>query len=150
MNELMKDVEKALLDDPRMEPIKQGGGVMILAEIEDYPQQAKTPNIVLIDPGATQYTHLSSKVLDRNMALEVHVVQRAMDYREDMAVGGPTDIGIEDLATLVRKVLDNNRLGAKYVWAFVVASGKPRQFKTDNPQLLEKPLTFDYRRIESP
>jgi hypothetical protein len=146
----MADVRKALLDDPRMEPVKQGGGVLVLAEMEDFPPQAKAPCVVLIDPGASSFTHLSSKVLDRNMALEVHVVQRQFDYRDSMAIGGPVDIGIEDLAKIVQKVLDNNRLDAKYVWAFLVASGKPRPFKTNNPQLLEKPLTFDYRRIESP
>jgi hypothetical protein len=150
MNELMADVEKALLAHPSMEPVKQGGGVLILGELEDFPPQAKTPCVVLVDPGAHAYTHLSSGVLDRVMTLEVVVVQRSMDYRADMAIGGPTDIGIEDLATLVRKVLDNNRLDAKYVWAFVVSSGKPKPFKTNNPQLLGKPLTFDYRRIESP
>lgn len=146
----MQDVKAALLADPRLEPVKQAGGVLILSEMEDFPPQVKAPCVVLIDPGATTYQHLSSGVLDRQMALEVHVVQRQFDYREQMATGGPVDIGIEDLATIVRKVLDNNRLNAKYVWAFVTASGKPRPFKTSNPQLMEKPLTFDYRRIESP
>lgn len=150
MNELMADVRDVLNADPRLASIQSGGGVIILPSIDEWQDQQKTPCIALVDPGGHPTVHLSSYTVDRRLNLEVWVVQKTMTDRDTALIDVGNDETLEALVRVVRKVLDMNRMHAKYAHAQLSGEGKPTSIRQGMPQLLGKPLIFEYRRIESP
>lgn len=150
MNELLADVRAVLEADPRLAFLQAGGGILHLPAIDGWPDQQKTPAVVLVDPGGHPTAHLSSYVVDRRLNLEVWCVQKYMGVRVESLVDTVNDVALETIVRVVRQVLDMNRLYGKYAHAQLTGEGKVTPIRDGLPQLLGKPLIFEYRRIESP
>ena len=146
MKELLDDVKGLLDANPILADIQKGGGVIVLADIAQFPHQQKTPCIALVD-GDGDFIRLSSKKRRAIFSLEVHVVVRHFE-KTGAIVGTAYDPGLEELAKKVRVVLDMDRLSGKYMRAFLRRDGKPVLLTAGNIFLLEKLLSFEYRRIE--
>jgi hypothetical protein len=147
VKELLDDVTKALLEDPRLEYVRKGGGVFALRDLAEFPYQVKTPCIVLVGLGAAGVLHWSSARRWMPFSLELHVVHRHFQKIEAV-VGSEFDEGVEQMAKDVRHVLDMNRMGGKYVRMFLTSEGATALISAGNIFLLEKALTFEVVRLE--
>src|SRR5687767_10790604 len=97
IDEIIRDTKALLESDPRLAFIQQGGGIIELGSIDEWPMQQKTPGIAIIDPGGHAHKHLSSYVRDSNYALEVWVVQRNFS-RQDLQAGSDGELAIGAIA----------------------------------------------------
>ena len=149
MDELIRDTEEKLSKADSLKYIMDGGGIIKLPNLEQFPDQNKTPMLVIIDSGVAVIRHLSSNTIWRELNLKVHAIQRIFK-RGDPLLGTPFARGIEEIVKDVFKVLDGDRFNGKYVQAQLTAEEDPGPVDdTKNMHLQEKALTFRYVRIES-
>lgn len=148
MKELLDDVEGRLNAHPDMEYVKIAGGVIVLPQMELFPQQKKTPCIVLIDGGSGDVRHLSSRKRWMPFRLEAVVVVRV--FVKDGIVRGLVDKkGVTQMTKDVRTVLDMDRMEGKYLRAFLRSEERPAILTNDSIWLQTKSLIFEYVRLES-
>lgn len=148
MRELLQDVKERMDTSDSLGYINEAGGVLRLPSLEQFPQQQKTPCIVLIDAGTSPVLHLSSGVVWREILLTMHFVQRLF-RRQEIITGSPFYRGVEEMAKDGRKLLDKFRFNGKYARAFLIREEIPAPLDPEKHQhLQEKALTFRYVRIE--
>ena len=147
MKQVFDDYEAALLGDPRLAYIKKGGGVFSLKDMESYPQQQKTPCIVLTDGGTGGARHMSSAVRWMPFNLIVHCVQRIFN-RQEIVKGSILQKSVEEIAFDVRHSIDMNRIGGKYARMLFRSDAEPTVLDEGSMHLVEKQLTFEVVRIE--
>ena len=147
MKQVFDDYTAELLADPRLGYIKRGGGVFSLKDMESYPQQQKTPCLVLTDGGSGGALHWSSAKRWMPFNLIIHCVQRIFN-RKEIVTGSILQKSVEEIAFDVRHSIDMNRIGGKYARMFFKSDTEPVVLTEGSMHLVEKQLTFEVVRIE--
>jgi hypothetical protein len=148
MEDLLRDVERRMAGDSRLDYIQQAGGIIVIPELVQFPDQTNAPAIVLIDNGASPVTHGSSRTRRRNLLLQIHAIQRVF-IRGVPIKGNQNKRGVEEISKDIVSVLDMHRFNGKYNLAYLISEEIPTPFNTKNMHLQEKALTFRYVRLES-
>lgn len=149
MEELLRDIEKLINESDALSYIRDGGGVVILQSLDQFPHQHDSPMIVLISGGTPEIIHYSSRGVRRNMTINIHCIQRAFN-RQEIVAGGEHIRGIESISKDVRELVNLERFGGKYMRAILTGEAPVEVLVSErNPHLQEKALTFQFSRLES-
>lgn len=150
MKEVFEDFAKVINNDPRLSYIsrtKGGGGVLTVTTQDQIYTDKKTPFIVLMDGGAEDIRHFSSRRRWIPFILKVVIGQKILE-REAVIKSSSFARGVEAIAKDVRNVIDMERCNGKYARNFLRSEAEPEQLVEGNVHLVIKTLTFELVRIE--